>query len=266
MRDPIEEAIVSQQVPLIVQARVQSTRYPAKVLQPFAEGRSLLEFQLMRLKEAFPCSPLVIATTTAVADDPIEAMARSMDVLCFRGDEQDVLKRFVNCCQYFGFNTQIIRICGDNPFLQIEFLSTLMYEAAQNPGRYDYIGFSVNKIPAIRTHFGFFAELVAVNALRHVYENEDEAVFHEHVTNYIYESTGKFDIRLLEIQTLIPFLGSLRLTVDSREDFENAVYIYGQLHPAAGEAGPSWMDILSLIEKEPETKKKMTEQIRLYNK
>jgi spore coat polysaccharide biosynthesis protein SpsF (cytidylyltransferase family) len=266
MRYPLEKSGAEQRLPLIVQARVQSTRYPGKVLQPFAEGFTLLEFQLMRLKTAFPDSPLVVATSTAVVDDPIEAIAKKIGVFSFRGDEQDVLKRFVDCCQHFGFNAQIIRICGDNPFLQVEFLSKLMEEAAGNGGEDDYIGFSINRIPAIRTHFGFFAEVVAVEALLHVYENIRDPVFHEHVTNYIYESTGKFKVRLLEIKTLIPFLESLRLTVDSPEDFENAVYIYQQLHPSAGQAGPSWKDIVSFIEHEPETKRRMTEQIRLNNK
>lgn len=266
MHYPLESSVVHRRLPLIVQARVQSTRYPGKVLRPFADGLTLLEFQLMRLSKAFPDCPLVVATSTAAADDPIEAMAKTIGAFSFRGDEQDVLKRFVNCCQYFGFNTQIIRICGDNPFLQAEFLSTLMEEAAANAGQDDYIGFSINKIPAIRTHFGFFAELVAVEALLQVYHSVRDPVFHEHVTNYIYESTGKFKVRLLEIKTLIPFLESLRLTVDSPEDFENAAYIYQQLHPSAGQAGPSWKDIVSFIEREPETKRRMTEQIRLYHK
>jgi spore coat polysaccharide biosynthesis protein SpsF len=257
---------VNEPIPLIVQARVQSTRYPGKVLQPFADGRSLLEFQLLRLRQAFPESSIVVATSTAVADDAIARLAKKINVFSYRGDEQDVLKRFVKCCQYFGFNRQIIRICGDNPFLQPAFLATLVQEAVQNGDAYDYTGFSVDNIPAIRTHFGFFAELVAVKALVHVFEHVDDRYYREHVTSYIYERTGTFKIRLLEVKSLIPFLGCLRLTVDSREDFENAVYIYQQLHPSMGQAGPSWEEIVSFVEKKPETKRRMTEQIRLYQK
>jgi len=160
----------------------------------------------------------------------------------------------------------VIRICGDNPFLQLEFLSRLMEEAEVQGSECDYIGFSVDGIPAIRTHFGFFSELVAVNALLHVYEKVEDVAYREHVTNYIYESTGKFRVRLLEIQSLVPFLGSLRLTVDSREDFENAVYIYQQLHPSSGLEGPSWKDIISFVENEPKTRDSMTRQIRQYHK
>lgn len=252
-------------VPLIVQARVGSTRYPGKVLQPFADGLNLLEFQLLRLKLAFQGATIVVATSVLGADDPIAGIARGMGVLSFRGDEQDVLKRFIQCCAHFGFEGSVIRICGDNPFLQIEFLERLMEEGVKSPEN-DYIGFSINKTPAIRTHFGFFAELVTVDSLLRI-ANASEAIFHrEHVTSYIYENASTFKVRLLEIQSLIPYLGSLRLTVDSREDFENAVYIYRHLSPRAGPTGPSWVDILSFIEKEPATKRRMIEQIGLNEK
>jgi len=251
---------------MIVQARVQSTRYPGKVLSPFAEGRSLLEFQLIRLKDAFPAAQIVVATSTNPADDPIVELAKRAGVFSFCGDEHDVLKRFINCSQAFGFDGQIIRICGDNPFLQLEFMSRLMEEAAGQGSEYDYVGFSVDGTPAIRTHFGFFSELVAVKALVNVYGEIEDFAYREHVTSYIYEHTGKFRVRLLEIQPLVPFLGSLRLTVDSREDFENAVYIYQQLHPSSGPGGPSWKEIISFVENEPETRDKMTQQIGRYHK
>jgi spore coat polysaccharide biosynthesis protein SpsF (cytidylyltransferase family) len=262
----IEKSGIEGVVPLIVQARVGSTRYPGKVLQPFAEGLNLLEFQLRRLKKAFPETPIVVATSISAADDPIHRIAGAMGVSCFRGDEEDVLKRFVGCCAAFSFEGAIIRICGDNPFLQIEFLRKLMEEAAANAGQFDYIGFSIDKIPAIRTHFGFFAELVTVESLLRVEGVVGKGFYREHVTSYIYESTGNFRVRLLELPLLAPFLGSLRLTVDSREDLENAIYVYHQLLPATEPAGPSWAAIVSLIEKEPETKRRMAEQIGLHQK
>ena len=262
----IEKSDIGATTPLIVQARVGSTRYPGKVLQPFAEGLNLLEFQLKRLKQAFPDTPIVVATSTLAADDPVDEIARKMGVDSFRGDERDVLKRFIQCCRSFEFGGAVIRICGDNPFLQIEFLKRLVEEARSLTGQYDYIGFSVDKTPAIRTHFGFFAEMVTVESLLRVDEAVEDAFYREHVTSYIYERIGKFRVRLLEIQPLIPFLGSLRLTVDSREDLENAIYIYEQLYPTAEPMGPSWVDIVSLLEREPEAKCRMIKQIGLNQK
>ena len=64
-----QKPAVNASIPLIVQARVQSTRYPGKIVEPFAKGQALLEFQLCRLKAAFPDSPIVVATSSSAADD-----------------------------------------------------------------------------------------------------------------------------------------------------------------------------------------------------
>ena len=119
-RKPIEKA----SLPLIVQARVESTRYPGKIVQPFAGGQALLEFQLCRLKAAFPDSPIVVATSSSAADDVVAGMAEDAGVLVYRGDERDVLKRFVDCCAYFSFTGYVVRVCGDNPFLQTALLDS----------------------------------------------------------------------------------------------------------------------------------------------
>jgi spore coat polysaccharide biosynthesis protein SpsF (cytidylyltransferase family) len=253
-------------IPLIVQARVRSTRYPGKIVQPFARGQALLEFQLRRLKAAFPDSPIVVATSDTDADDVVAGIAEQVGVLVYRGDEQDVLKRFVDCCASFSFTGYVVRVCGDNPFLQMGLLGQLMEEAASGGGAYDYISFSVGGVPAIRTHFGFFCEIVAVDALKRVAATVPGAVFREHVTNYIYERGESFRLRWLEFDQLAPYLGTLRLTVDSREDMENALYVYGHLSTGAGQDGPSWEEIVNFVEGEAETRGKMERQIKLYQK
>jgi spore coat polysaccharide biosynthesis protein SpsF (cytidylyltransferase family) len=253
-------------IPLIVQARVQSTRYPGKIIQPFAKGQALLEFQLCRLKGAFPDSPIVVATGNSDADDAVARIAEHVGVLVYRGDEQDVLKRFVDCCAHFSFTGYVVRVCGDNPFLQMGLLELLLEEAASGGGVYDYISFSVGGVPAIRTHFGFFCEVVAVDALNQVAATVPGAVFREHVTNYIYEREGSFRLRWLAFDELAPYLGSLRLTVDSRADMENAVYVHEHLSTGAGQEGPSWKEIVNFLEGEAATRGKMERQIKLYQK
>ena len=176
------------------------------------------------------------------------------------------MKRFVDCCVHFSFAGYIVRVCGDNPFLQTGLLALLMEEAASSGGAYDYISFSVGGVPAIRTHFGFFCEVVAVDALKRVAETVPGAVFREHVTNYIYEQAGSFRVRWLEFDQLTPYLSSLRLTVDSREDMENALYVHEHLSMGAGKDGPSWEDIVHFVEGEAETRGKMERQIKLYQK
>ena len=242
------------------------------MLEIFDDGRSLLEFQLVRLKKAFPFAPIVVATSTAAADQLIEEIALKNKVLCYRGEEQNVLGRFVNCCHHFHFTDYIIRICGDNPFLQIEFLEALQREGKKEGGHVDYVSYAVNHKPAILTHFGFFAELVRVDALERVdaLGTVDgmalAAHYREHVTNYIYLRGDKdYSIRWLEFDLLAPFADSIRLTVDSREDFENAQSVYGALKGVA-EPDLSWKSILSVVEGHPATRVNMEKQIRLHQK
>ncbi len=245
---------------------MRSTRYPGKIVQPFAGGQALLEFQLTRLKSAFPESSIVVATSNSDADDVVAELAEHAGVLVYRGDESDVLRRFVDCCVNFSFTGYVVRVCGDNPFLQAGLLRMLMNEAAESGGAYDYISFAVGGVPAIRTHFGFFCEVVAVDALKRVADTVAGAVFREHVTNYIYEGQGSFRVRWLAFDELAPYAGSLRLTVDSREDMENAMYVQERLPVGAGRDGPSWKEIVTVLEGEPETRGRMERQIKLYQK
>ena len=263
------------------------------MLKPFADGHSLLEFQLIRLKKAFPLSPIVVATTTSSADNEIEDIAIKHEILYYRGDEQDVLGRFVNCCRHFQFTDYIVRICGDNPFLQLEFLATLMREAA-NSDEADYIGYAINHTPAIRTHFGFFAELVKVSALERADDLVKNPLYREHVTNYIYtqsEENHNFILRWLSIDSLTPYTNSIRLTIDTVADFENAVSVYLGIKGAAGPSGRgkrafeeadagneggqdrndsgeeiSWKSVIAFVDSHPGTKANMEEQIRLHQK
>ena len=101
---------------IIIQARLSSTRYPGKVLEPFFEKKSILEIQLETIAKVCPDLKLVVATSTNTADNVLEAFCKSKGVDCFRGSEDNVLQRFVACAKYFDAQ-KIIRICSDNPFL-----------------------------------------------------------------------------------------------------------------------------------------------------
>ena len=238
------------------------------MLEVFEDGRSLLEFLLIRLKEAFPFAPIVVATTTEAADQAIEDIALKNDVLIYRGEEQNVLGRFVNCCHHFHFTDYIIRICADNPFLQIEFLRTLMEEAIEGGGQDDYISYSIKRTPAILTHFGFFAEMVKAGALERLNGTVSAPYHREHLTSFIYlqenggtlQENGDFRLRWLELEALAPWVDSIRLTMDSREDFDNGREVYRAL----GAVG--WRSVINYIGEHPGIREKMEQQIRLHRK
>lgn len=85
---------------LIVQARMRSSRLPAKVMKKVRD-KPLLYYLINQLKQCKTISKLIIATTTLKEDDIISDFVKSQNVSVFRGDVFDVLERFYNCAKKF---------------------------------------------------------------------------------------------------------------------------------------------------------------------
>lgn len=208
---------------IIIQMRTSSTRLTNKVLLPFIDDDLLIDVILKKFTVINEKIPVIIATTLNLKDNIIVEYANKYNFSVYRGSEEDVLTRFIDAANYFKIDV-IIRVCGDNPFLSIDYIKNLINEFLKNPDL-DYISYqNKNGIPTIRTHYGFFAELVKLTALKKITENTQEKFYHEHVTNYIYEHTKKFSVHLLDI----PFdeNDSVRLTVDTLEDLNLSKEIY----------------------------------------
>ena len=194
----------------VVQARLGSTRLPGKILKPFYGNQSILDLMVHKLS-AISNIPVIIATTNSVINEPIEKKALALGVKCFRGEENDVLKRFIDVAEYFDIQG-IFRICSDNPFLDVHAARQLVEIAMKSCN--DYISFDIDGTPSIKTHFGFWGEFVTLDALKRVIGFTDDLLYREHVTNYIYSH---------------PELFNIQLTIDTLEDFSVAQRIYRDL-------------------------------------
>ena len=75
---------------IIVQARMTSTRLPGKILKKVL-GKSLLEYQIERLRRVKLADEIVIATTINETDEPIVQLCNNLSTPYFRGSEEDVL-------------------------------------------------------------------------------------------------------------------------------------------------------------------------------
>ena len=94
----------------------------------------------------------------------------------------------------------------------------------------DYVSHCVSSgIPTIKTHFGFWAEYVALKALKSVSDMTDESIYHEHVTNYIYTHPDSFKVRLIPIPLALENR-KIRLTIDTLDDFRMQQGIYESVY------------------------------------
>lgn len=218
---------MNQPIVAIIQARTGSTRLPNKMLMPFADGKTILEIIVGRLQK-YTSVQIVLATTVNKADDALADLGKKLGINVFRGDENDVLKRFIDAASNSGAQ-RIIRICADNPFLNAIAFNQLI-SFVENEPNVDYVGFWVNERPSIKTHFGFWAEYVSLSALEKVSQVTKEKFYHEHVTNYIYEHPDDFTIKWIGTYSEITRRDDIRLTIDTQSDFETAKEIYRQIY------------------------------------
>jgi spore coat polysaccharide biosynthesis protein SpsF len=216
---------INEEIILIIQARMGSTRLPQKMILDFHQSKGILEILIEKLQSIFHKNQIVLATTTNSNDDILVKIAENKNVLFFRGNENNVLKRFIDCANYFG-KQKIIRVCADNPFLDLDLLKQLISSIEKGININEYISYEVNGIPAIKTHYGFFCEFVTLSTLQKVASATKENLYLEHVTNYIYSHPQSFIIKWLQAPESIANEQDLRLTIDTIDDFNTAKLIY----------------------------------------
>jgi spore coat polysaccharide biosynthesis protein SpsF len=207
---------------IIIQARTGSTRLPKKMLLPFYGQDALIDVFLQNFKTIKNHYPVILATTNHTNDDVLIDYANKHDILSYRGSENNVLERFIETAKCYNIDV-VVRVCADNPFLSIEYIENLIHHYKQK--QCNYISYK-NKfgIPTIKTHYGFFAELVELNTLIQINDLFPSHTYQEHVTNYIYDNSSNFTINLMDI----PFAENedVRLTIDTISDYNTTKEIY----------------------------------------
>ena len=244
----------------IVQARVGSTRLPNKILLPFFKGKSILELLISKLKN-IEDAKVILATSTNKENDILEQIARQNGVLCFRGAENDVIQRFIDAAEEYGVNN-MIRVCSDNPFLELSSIRELVHCAKDSNN--DYISFNIGGVPSIKTHYGFWTEFVKLDALKKVALLTDEQLYHEHVTNYIYTHPDMFSIKWIDGPSILDTHPEIRLTIDTKEDFDNVKQIYSEI--CEKNEYPTIADVVKYLDAHSMFYASMRNQIKQNNK
>lgn len=242
---------------IIIQARLESTRLKNKILLPFHNGKPLINILIDRLRCNKSCIPVILSTTTNPADDDL--VTEVENVLLFRGEEFDVLHRFISTMKKYNF-THAIRVCSDNPFLSLHYIDKLIEMTLDSiyGEIYDYIGYSIeNGKPSIRSHIGYFAELVTLKSLERAYSLTRNKPFdREHVTYFIHSNPDMFKVKLIECDKNNHHdidLSSIRLTLDTEKDFEILSEIYEILYKKnSNYIDFTLTDIISVLKTRPD--------------
>lgn len=205
----------------IIQARMDSSRLPAKVVAPIA-GNSLLYYVIKRASLS-KLKKVVVATTEKPIDNIVAFVSKQNNVDCFRGDESDVLLRYFKAAQAYNASA-VIRIASDCPLIDSELIDRVINIHTNNTDL-DYI-----YIEGYPIGLGD-VELVSFSALETCHNNTNvkQTYYREHVTTYIRDNLQKFKIYIekgpKELQR------DYRLCVDELDDLKVVRQVYNHFLP-----------------------------------
>ena len=204
---------------IVVSARMASSRRPGKALADLA-GRPLLAVLLERMRAVAGVAGVALATSVQRENDALAAVAEPMGVPVFRGDENDVLRRHVDCARALGAR-HVVRVTGDNPLTDVETTEALVSRHLAEGADYTYV-------PGDALLMGILSEVISTDALARSWERGEARHRSELMTLYIKEHPEEFRIAL---GTLPPELyrPAYRLTVDEPEDVELMQALFARL-------------------------------------
>lgn len=231
---------VEQNALIVISARMRSLRCPGKALAPLA-GKPLLEHLIERLACLGGRERVVVATSVSSENDVLVDLAERLGVGSFRGDEDDVLGRYVEVARKWDA-AHVVRVTGDNPLTDLPLIEQLTERHVRENADYTYV-------PGDALLMGILSEVISRRALETSHRDGEDRHRSELVTLYIKENPARF--RILR-EPLAPELyrPEYRLTVDEPEDVVLMERIFDKLYRPGGVLQTA--EAIRLLDEEPE--------------
>lgn len=216
-----------------------STRLPGKVLKKVL-NKTLLEFQIERIKRSQFIDEIVIATTVKESDNEIVTLCKELSVPFYRGSEDDVLARYFQAAKQYQADV-IVRLTSDCPVIDPYVIDQVISCYVHRD--YDYVSNTL-----VRTYpRGMDVEVFSFQAIEESYHKAKDRGEREHVTPYLYRNQAYFKLGSVRYKNDESIH---RWTVDTEEDFELISKIISYLYEENNVFNLE--DILSLLKQFPE--------------
>jgi spore coat polysaccharide biosynthesis protein SpsF len=179
------------------------------VLVPLA-GEPVVVHVLSAIRTASLVDEVILATTTNPADDALADLAHGTATKVFRGDEHDVLGRFVGALE--GSSAEVVlRHTADDPLLDPAVIDAVVADFLS--GGCDY----ASNILERSWPRGLDTEVLSMEALLRMHREAVEKDYREHVT--LYARTHPEQYRLRNVRASPEeYWPDLRLCIDTEED------------------------------------------------
>ena len=202
-----------------IQARTGSSRLPNKVLKPVL-GKALLQHQIERIQRASTINRVVLATSDLAQDDPLEDLAHSMGILCFRGSETDVISRVCGALEKFEIDIHA-EFQGDNSIPDPAVIDFVVGYFLEHSEKFDYVTNALKTTYPPGLEVSVYPSQILFDANLRASSSEHR----EYVGFHINQHPDVYRLKNIEAPAAIS-RPDLHLEVDTEEDFLLVSHIY----------------------------------------
>lgn len=215
--------MVKNNVVIVTQARIGSSRFPEKVLKPLGTA-TLLGVHLERLKKVKNADTIIVATTFEEKSSQIIAIANELGVNVFQGSENDVLDRFYQAVK--GHQPKfVVRVTSDCPLIDPKLVEEIIQMVIDQDLDYGS-NVLIEAFPD-----GQDAEVFKFEALEKAWKEAKLNSEREHVTPFIRNNSDYKGGTLFKANNFNSSqnFNHIRMTVDEPSDLETIQILIDKL-------------------------------------
>ena len=193
---------------IFLAARSGSKRLPNKHFLKLNSNYTVIDFCINRLKKSKIIKNIFLCTTKNKTDNKFELVCKKHKIIIFRGSENNVLKRFIDCAKQNSIKN-IVRITADCPIIDPKIIDKCINLHFKKKSDY-----TTNTLK-LSFPDGLDVEVINLNSLIKSQQNSKNKFNKEHVTPYIRKSKifNKYNFKNLKNYS------NRRWTLDNSKDY-----------------------------------------------
>jgi spore coat polysaccharide biosynthesis protein SpsF len=209
----------------VIQARLGSSRLPAKVLLPLG-GLTILERLVERVQATVLAGTVVVATTADAEDDRIASLCARLELPCVRGHATDLLDRHRQAAELFDAR-HIVKIPSDCPLIDPVIIDEVIERYLAAGGGLDY----VSNLHPMTQPDGCDVEIFSRELLELAWREAAAPHEREHTTPFFWDQPGRFRTSNVRRRDGRDLSRSHRVVLDYREDHAVIRAVFDALYP-----------------------------------
>ncbi len=203
---------------IIIFSRLASKRFKNKAKIILANNKTLIEHIIDQACKILPKKKIILATTKKKEDNYLCNVAKKKKIFFFRGSENDVLKRTIDCCKQHNIK-YFLRYCGDRPIVDILKIKKII----KNFKKYDQYDLISTNNEKEKIDQGLTIEIIKSEVLSKIPKTKFFGKDNEHITNYLYKNYKNY--KTYKISFLKLFKKQYKYTIDYKKDLKLVNYL-----------------------------------------